>query len=465
MATIIQKPNKSIEIRYIDAEGKRCSFYPGQIPKRAAESIAHKIEHIVGRQILGSEPDREVSQWLAGLPAKMYAKFVQKRLVPKRLEDQASDTPAPILAPTVKEWTTQYIAKHPGKDSTKEQLEITARSLRKHFGDDRRIDTINAGDAEDFRKWLQTRGNERKGYKTGLAMWTVRRRIGRSKQFFNAAMKHELIVNNPFADEASATGGNPERLVMVPAEWIEACIRSAPCEDWRIILAFARYAGMRSHETRIQKWEDIDLENNVMLVRSNKTPAVRRCPIFSELRPHLLRAREMAPEGAIYVQTRYAPDDNILTTLVRIIKKAGLVPWQKPMQNLRASRETELIERHGTTNVTSWLGNSPAIAHRHYTMPTQEAFDRAVREGAGVEAKAIKVPTKDGENLGRNDVSGAGKTPPKTPHSKSRLGETGRDINRQEKTDNLASSKNRENVWYRLVKSLNDAANSYPART
>lgn len=465
MATIIQKANKSIEIRYIDADGKRCSFYPGQIPKRTAESIAQKIEHIVGRQILGSEPDREVSQWLAGLPVKMYAKFVKKRLAPKRLEDQVCASPEPVLAPTVKEWTTQYIAKHPGKDSTIEQLEITARSLRKHFGEDRRIDTINAGDAEDFRKWLQTRGNERKAYETGLAEGTVRRRIGRSKQFFNSAIKHELITRNPFAGEASATGGNPERLFMVPAEWIEACIRCAPCEDWRIILAFARYAGMRSHETRIQKWEDIDLENNVMLVRSNKTPAVRRCPIFAELRPHLLRARDLAPEGAVYVQTRYAPDDNILTTLVKIIKRAGLVPWQRPMQNLRASRETELIERHGTRNVTSWLGNSPAVAHRHYTMPTQEAFDRAVREGAVIAVKANMMPTKGRDSSSHHGAGGAEKTPPKTPHPKTKVGETGQDINRQEKTGDLVSGKNRENVWYRLVKSLHDAALSCPTRT
>jgi Zinc-binding domain of primase-helicase len=65
---------------------------------------------------------------------------------------------------------------------------------------------------------------------------------------------------------------------------------------------------------------------NVMMIRSHKTPPVRRCPIFPELRPHLLRAREMAPEGAVYVQTRYDHEANILTTLEKIVTKAGLVP-------------------------------------------------------------------------------------------------------------------------------------------
>jgi integrase len=247
-------------------------------------------------------------------------------------------------------------------------LNQTARSLCYKFGDDKRIDTFTAGDAETYRKWLQSHGNERKKYKTGLAKNTVRRMIGRSKQFFKAAMKHEIIHRNPFENEASSVGGNEDRLFLVPAEWIETCIRKAPCEDWRIILAFARYAGMRSHETRIQKWDDIDLVNNVMVVRSNKTPAVRRCPIFPELRPHLLRAREMAPEGAIYVQTRYSHDANITTTLEKIILKAGLTPWPKLMQNLRATRETELLAHYPAKDVTSWLGNSPEVANRHYAM-------------------------------------------------------------------------------------------------
>jgi integrase len=103
-----------------------------------------------------------------------------------------------------------------------------------------------------------------------LAKGTVRRRIGRAKQFFKAAIKHEIIDRNPFSDEESAAVANPDRMFLVPADWIEACIRKAPCEDWRIILALARYAGMRSHECRIQRWDDIDLPNNRMISAATK---------------------------------------------------------------------------------------------------------------------------------------------------------------------------------------------------
>ncbi|WP_231743729.1 tyrosine-type recombinase/integrase [Stieleria neptunia] len=457
MATIIQKPNKSIEIRYVDADGEKRSLYPGKIAKRTAESIGSKIDHIVGRQIVGADPDRDIAQWLADLPAKLHNKLVAKGLAAPRRPDEPEPTPEPELAPTLKEWTDRYIEEHPGKAGTIEQLEITARSLRKKFGDDRRIDDINAGDAEVYRKWLQSRGNERKKFKTGLAEGTVRRRIGRSKQFFNAAIKHEIITRNPFAGEASATTGNSDRLVMVPADWIEACIRKAPCEDWRIILAFARYAGMRSHETRIQKWADIDLANNVMMVRSHKTPPVRRCPIFPELRPHLLRAREMAPEGAVYVQTRYGHSDNILTTLEKIITRAKLVPWEKPMQNLRATRETELLAHYPAKDVTSWLGNSPDVANKHYAMTMQASFDRAVTDGAKIVGVTTTPPDAkpktgtdaevvDSKNTTESTTDGAGNPP----------------LNRDTKK---ADAKKPVNNWVCLASAISVLPLSYPART
>ena len=428
MATIRKRPNGTLELRYVDAAGSRRSLYlPQRTTKLLAETVAAKVDHIVNRQVTGTEPDRNVAQWLADLPATLYSKLAKAGLAPDRLPSEPEPAePEPEPLPTLANWTAQYIAKHSVKPSTIEQLEITARSLTKFFGPDRRIDQVTAGDAEDYRRWLEKDGNERQQYKTGLAKNTVRRRIGRSKQFFTSAVKHELIPRNPFAGEASAVGGNDERLFLVPAEWVERCIRVAPCEDWRIILAFARYAGMRSHECRIQRWDDIDLVNKRMLVRSNKTPPVRSCPIFPELLPHLLRAREMAPPGAEFVQTRYTHDANLLTTLEKIINKAGLAVWPKLMQNLRATRETELLAHYPTKDVTSWLGNSPAVAHKHYAMVTQASFDRATADGAKLTGVTAGVP--------------AGKVPLKVPP-------TSADMAGNQPLTKTADSENPANYW------------------
>lgn len=441
MASVRRRPNGTVEIRYLNADGNRCSLYVGKIALRDAESIGSKVEHIVSRQITGSEPDRHVSEWIATRPEKLHSKLVKAGLASPRAQPEPEPQPEPEQAPTLKEWTDQYIENHPGKASTINLLEVTARSLRKHFGDDKPIDSFTAGDAENFRKWLQTKGNERRGYKSGLAANTVRRRLGRTKQFFNFAIKHELITRNPFAGEASTVAGNDERLFLVPAEWIETCIRNAPCEDWRIILAFARYAGMRSHETRIQRWDDIDLPNNRMIVRSHKTPPIRSCPIFPELRPHLLRAREMAPPGAEYVQTRYSPDANILTTMEKIVIGSGVVPWPKLMQNLRATRETELLAHYPAKDVCSWLGNSPDVANKHYAMTMQASFDRAVIDGAGIAGVTCGVPEK--------------KVPLKVP-------QTLQDNQGNDETTKKADAEKPAENWVCLASALGDLTSQLP---
>ena len=193
------------------------------------------------------------------------------------------------------------------------------------------------------------------------------------------------------------------------------------------MLAFARYAGMRSHETRIQRWADIDLPNNTMMVRSNKTPAIRRCPIFPELRAHLLRTREYAPEGAELVVTRYEVDANILTTLEKIVIRTGLVPWPKLMQNLRATRETELLAHYPAKDVTSWLGNSPDVANKHYAMTMQASFDRAVVDGAKIVGVTTVPPNgskpttnDDGEVVAENAPQVTPPNPPQTVQAKGR---------------------------------------------
>ncbi len=435
MASIKRRANGSIEIRFMDHQGNRTSLYPGRIAIRDAEAIAAKVEHIVSRKVQGSEPDVAISQWIAGLSDKLHRKLAKLELVaPRQPAEPPAELAEPTPVPTIKQWTDSYIEKHPGKTGTIRQLTTAAKFLVEHFGTDKTLDTITPGHAEDYRKWLSNKK---------LAENTVRRRIGRAKQFFQAAVKYRLIPENPFADEVAAVRGNPDRMFMVPVEWIDRCIRKAPCEDWRIILAFARYAGMRAHECCIQRWDDIDLVNNRMIVRSNKSPAIRSCPIFPELRPHLLRAREMAPGGAELVVTRYGPDSNLRTTLQKIITRAGLVPWPKLMQNLRATRETELLACYPAKDVTSWLGNSPTVANNHYAMTMQASFNRATEYGAKIDGVTAGVSSK---------------VPQKVPHTlQEKAG--------QRETGRKAFEPVNSNILEKLAMSLLDQSKSDPYGT
>ena len=61
---------------------------------------------------------------------------------------------------------------------------------------------------------------------------------------------------------------------------------------------------------------------------------------------------------------------------------AGLQRWPKLFQNLRSTRETELADDFPIQVVCDWIGNTEAIASKHYLQVTEDHFARAVGQGA-----------------------------------------------------------------------------------
>ncbi|GAG29732.1 unnamed protein product, partial [marine sediment metagenome] len=109
----------------------------------------------------------------------------------------------------------------------------------------------------------------------------------------------------------------------------------------------------------------------------------RVIPIFPELRPHLEAVWEQAEPGTEFVITRYRnPGVNLRTTFERIVRKAGLKPWPKSFQNCRSTRETELAQEYPLHVATAWIGNTAAVAAKHYLQVTDADFEKAAEGGA-----------------------------------------------------------------------------------
>lgn len=118
----------------------------------------------------------------------------------------------------------------------------------------------------------------------------------------------------------------------------------------------------------------------------------RWCPIFPELFPHLQEAHAAAPSGAQYVINRYRNGtQNLRQAFQRILKKAGIQPWPKLFQNLRASRETELLSHFPIKDVCAWIGNSERVALANYAMPTDLSFV-AASDPSGVTVLEKRIP-------------------------------------------------------------------------
>lgn len=106
----------------------------------------------------------------------------------------------------------------------------------------------------------------------------------------------------------------------------------------------------------------------------------------------------------------------------------------RPSCTCVATRETELLAHYPAKDVSSWLGNSPDIANKHYAMTMQTSFDRAIIEGAKIVGVTTEVASK--------------KTPPNPPQT---LQDNGVAIEDKK----IAITKNPANNWKCLVMAQN----------
>ena len=219
-----------------------------------------------------------------------------------------------------------------------------------------------------------------------MAENTIRKHTAVAKLFFNAAVRKRIIQGNPFADLKATIQPNPSRFYFVTSDDIEKVLEACPDAEWRLIVSLSRYAGLRCPSEHLSlRWGDINWARGRVHLKSPKTEhhtgrESRVIPLFPELRPCLEEVFEFAEPGTEFVITRYRDTNaNLRTQFLRIIKRAGLKPWPKLFQNLRSSRQTELEDVYPSHVVCAWMGNSRAVAVKHYLQVTDDHFERALQ--------------------------------------------------------------------------------------
>lgn len=382
MASIIRQSNGRKAVQFVGLDDKRRTIRLGKCSMRNAETVKRHVEALVAALIQRSTPDDETSKWVRDIGDMLAEKLAAVGLIASRAGSTA----------TLRTFVGEYID---GRGDTKATTRLAARvdaaTLYAHFGDGRLIRSITVGDVDQFVIWLRQQG---------LAPATIGRRLKRYRQFFRAAMRRRLILENPFADVKPPAQTNESRKAFVTLEQTAKLLDACPDADWRLIVALCRFGGLRCpSEVLALRWGDVDWERGRIRVRSPKTEhlpggASRLIPLFPELRTALDDAWDaLGDESAEYVVNRYRDATaNLRTQLLRIIDKAGLAAWPKPFHNLRASRETELAATFPLHVVCDWIGNSERIADRHYLQVTDEHFDSAAKSGAFALQNAVQTP-------------------------------------------------------------------------
>ena len=376
-------------IQFIDTDGKRKSIRLGKVNKRQADTVRNHIEKLMSAKITGHAVPDDTALWLARLDT-------DSKLVLDLAKYEFIDPPAPRHKKfeELGRFTDAYIdGRTDVKPATKEIWRQGRNGLVEFFDANRKLDTITAGEADDYRMHLIGRG---------LAPMTVRKRIQFAKTIFRSAFRHGVIASNPFEDvKVKAT--MPDRQYFVSRSDTERLINACPDLDWRLIVSLARYGGLRCpSEVLSLQLDHIDWERDRILVTSPKTEhhpgrESRLIPLFPELREVLGEALECADDGAIFVvDERYRRtantsqgwrNINLRTTFQKIVRRAGLEPWPRLFHNLRSTRETELVDEYPIHVVAEWMGHTTDIAMKHYTQTTQEHFAKAVQYSAAMGRK------------------------------------------------------------------------------
>ena len=399
-------------VLFVDPTGKRQTIRLGKLPKKIAESTKLKIETLLAAKIAGHPIDAQTAGWLGEVGDAIHEKLAKAGLVEPR--EKA----------IVVEWTVGSFLEH-YFSTLGEQKRMTAlnygrarRLLGEFFGKDRRLDTIHEGDADDYKAWLLAPTKDRKAFAPASASVDLRR----ARQFFKAAVRRRVIDRNPFDEVKCGSQANPSRKHFVTHETIETVLAACPNHDWRLIFAFARYAGLRiPSEIEGLKWSDVNWERNRITVRVPKKAHLsgheeRIVPIFSELRPYLEAAFDAAEPGAVYVVPRAQGGRNLRRYAEQVLERASVPKWPKLFVNLRASREIELLETFPAHVVFSWLGHTAAVARSHYLKTTDADFDRA----AGALSNPAHNPAHSPTVSGNLTPSGLYETREKTSTSRKR---------------------------------------------
>jgi len=384
-------------IQFVGADRRRRSIRLGKISKKGADDVKRHIEALNASKIAQQPVDEPTARWVADLDGVLVDKLASVGLVTRRHSG------------VLKAFLDDYVAKRADvKSSTATVYGHTRRCLVEFFGPDRSLREIRPGDTDEWRLWLIDHEK--------LADNTVRRRCGIAKQFFRAAQRKKLIGENPFADLVSSVRGNASRSYFISAEQAQKVLHACPDAQWQLLFALSRYGGLRCPSEHLAlRWSDVNWEQNRMTIRSSKTEhheggESRQIPIFPELRPYLEAAWDEAESGTFLVITRYRhANANLRTQLERIIRKAGLEPWPKLFQNLRATRETELAETYPLHVVCAWIGNSRTVAAKHYLQVTDEHFERGAGGGESALQNPVQQTPANTRNNSQQESGNAGK--------------------------------------------------------
>jgi integrase len=321
-----------------------------------------------------------------GAVAKVSESEARKRFASELFLLGGSPRPSRRAGLSVEEWCQLYCERRSDlAEGSRELLAGTSKLLGLYFAGVR-LSAVKPEHAVGYREWL----SQRPGRAGKISGATVALHLRNAKAMFAAAVKEGEIRSNPCDGVKAARQPEAVPWHYVTMEEFERVLAVLPAE-WRPLWALCRLGGARlgarGGESLGLQWKDVDFDRRTITFRDQKRNRTRIVPMQPRLYEILM---ETATRAAGTVQYSMALDpeafvcdvshSNLDRKAVGFIRAAGLAPWSKPFHSLRKSLETDWLAVHPLPLVCGWLGNSPAVALKHYhRSDTADALARVTK--------------------------------------------------------------------------------------
>jgi integrase len=370
VAAVTKDGTNGWRIRFIDGSGVRKTVRLGKMSKPSAESICRHVAELASAKASGQPVARQTALWVQSIEKALYQKIMRVSLV----ENQEF--------PALEKFLTDYIergrtsARKPAAEGTKKKWKVSKKHMVAFFGASQDLRGITEVDVEKFRRWL----DDQPVKDHLMAENTIRSVMACAKMFFNAAMKQGIVQEkNPFSGEVSTTQENRHRDFYVKPDISERILAACPTTEWRLMFSLWRFAGLRKTEIYQLKWSGVLWDAGKMRVPSPKTKhhegrEERYVPI-GDIYPILREAFEQAGNTDSMVTQYSRTNSNLDKPMKKILEDAGVKAWPKLFQNMRASCETDWLDRSISAHVVAnWIGHSVKIQVTSYAQVDAHHF-------------------------------------------------------------------------------------------
>ncbi|MCL2120582.1 MAG: site-specific integrase [Planctomycetaceae bacterium] len=383
---------------------KQVTISLGKMPKKAAQLCLSMIEQIQAANAAAQSYSVEVAHWTANIGDELHAKLVKAGLLRQRQRR------------TLGLFITDYIKERTDwKWRTVAAFNTSKNLMLDFFGENTPIDKITADDAVAFRLELKNEYSEA----------TVAKIIKHCRQVFNLARCRKLITDSPFETVKLGSQRNPKRRHFVTVEEYLRLLEGCTNAKQRLLISLARFGGLRCpSELCGLRWSEIDWHEKWFWVHAPKTERYeakekRQVPLFPELEYRFMEFFDTLPEGCddlIFpseskVPPVITPKKSLTSWIEKVANRAGVELWEKPFQNCRSSRATELRKTFPEYLVNQWLGHTQEVAEEHYIQSLSGDF----LDAYNAEKVVVKTVVESVGNGQKTAESGKIRTPQLTP--------------------------------------------------